>query len=208
MPRATVRIPTPLRTFAGGAPEVAVDADTVGAAVQKLTESHPGLRRHLLTPDGKVRNFVSIYVNDTDVRTLQRDATPIAEGDVVSIVPAIAGGSPAEAGPRPGARPRGTPPRLPRRSPRTSSAGTAGTSSSRRSASPVSGPFGAPRYSWSAPADSAPRRRSTWPRRASAPSGWSTSTRSTSPTSSARSSTGPTTWGARSSRPRANGSSA
>ncbi|HYA10988.1 MAG TPA: molybdopterin-synthase adenylyltransferase MoeB [Thermoplasmata archaeon] len=100
MPKATVRVPTPLRTFVGGAPEVAVEADTVGAAVRQLTEAYPGLRRHLLTPDGKVRNFVSIYVNDTDVRALQRDATPVADGDIVSIVPAIAGGSPAEAGPR------------------------------------------------------------------------------------------------------------
>ena len=102
MPRTTVKIPTPLRAFVGGAPQISVEADTVGAAVRALTQAHPELRRHLLTPDGKVRNFVSIYVNDTDVRTLQRDATPVAEGDVVSIVPAIAGGSPAEAGARAG----------------------------------------------------------------------------------------------------------
>jgi len=105
MARTTVKIPTPLRTFAGGSREVSVEAETVGAALRHLTEAHPELRRHLLTPDGRLRNFVSIYLNEVDVRTLQRDETRVADGDVVSIVPAIAGGAPAEAHPgrRPGA---------------------------------------------------------------------------------------------------------
>jgi sulfur-carrier protein adenylyltransferase/sulfurtransferase len=97
MARTTVRIPTPLRSFVGGKNELAVDAPTVGAAIQRIAEEHPELRRHLLTTEGQLRNFVSVYLNEKDVRTLQRDATPVRDGDVVSIVPAIAGGAPAEA---------------------------------------------------------------------------------------------------------------
>jgi sulfur-carrier protein adenylyltransferase/sulfurtransferase len=103
MARATVKIPTPLRSFVGGAREVPVEAPTVGAAVRQLTDAHPELRRHLLTPDGHLRNFVSVYLNDADVRTLQRDETPVVDGDVVSIVPAIAGGAPARADAAPAA---------------------------------------------------------------------------------------------------------
>ncbi len=99
MPRTTVKIPTPLRSYVGGAAEVAVEAATVGTAIQLLVESHPELRRHLLNPEGRLRSFVSVYVNDADVRTLQRDATPLAEGDIVSIVPAIAGGAPSASRP-------------------------------------------------------------------------------------------------------------
>ena len=101
MARATVKIPTPLRPFADGRAEVATDGATVGALVLGVTESYPALKRHLYANDGALRSFVSIYLNDEDVRSLQRDATPVKDGDVVSIVPAIAGGSPAEAGGRP-----------------------------------------------------------------------------------------------------------
>ncbi|MGA9839682.1 MAG: molybdopterin-synthase adenylyltransferase MoeB [Thermoplasmata archaeon] len=97
MPKTTVKIPTPLRPFADGKAEVRSDADTVGAAIHAVAEAHPGLRKHLFTLDGKLRNFVTVYLNDEDVRYLQHDATPLKEGDVVSIVPAIAGGAPAEA---------------------------------------------------------------------------------------------------------------
>ncbi len=97
MARTTVRIPTPLRSFAGGRAEIAVESPTVGEAVRQLVEAHPGLRRHLLSTDGSLRNFVSLFVNDQDIRTLERDATPLKDGDVVVIVPAIAGGAPAGA---------------------------------------------------------------------------------------------------------------
>ena len=100
-----MKIPTPLRGFAGGQAQVVLEAETVGAAIRHLTDEHPGLRRHLLTADGGLRNFVSVYVNDRDIRGLQREATPVADGDVVSIVPAIAGGGPAEARPSRGAAP-------------------------------------------------------------------------------------------------------
>ncbi len=98
MARATVKIPTPLRPFADGQAEVASSGETVGALVRGVSDAYPGLKRHLYANDGALRSFVSIYLNDEDVRSLQRNATPVKDGDVVSIVPAIAGGSPAEAG--------------------------------------------------------------------------------------------------------------
>jgi sulfur-carrier protein adenylyltransferase/sulfurtransferase len=104
MARTLVKIPTPLRSFVGGSKEVTVEAETVGGAVRQLTEEHPELRRHLLTPEGRLRSFVSVYLNETDVRTLARDDTRLADGDVVSIVPAIAGGLPSGARAPPGVR--------------------------------------------------------------------------------------------------------
>ncbi|HXW66669.1 MAG TPA: molybdopterin-synthase adenylyltransferase MoeB [Thermoplasmata archaeon] len=95
MGRVTVRLPTPLRAFAGGHAEVASEGATVGAVVQGVANAYPGLRPHLFTADGALRNFVSVYLNDEDVRYLERDATPVKDRDVVSIVPAIAGGAPS-----------------------------------------------------------------------------------------------------------------
>ncbi len=99
MPKVTVKVPTPLRAFTGGRSEVSVEGATVGGLVRELTTEHPGLKRHLYTPDGKLRSFVTVYLNDEDVRYLAREATPVKDGDVVSLVPAIAGGSPAAARP-------------------------------------------------------------------------------------------------------------
>ncbi len=101
MPRTKVKVPTPLRSFAGGSAEVEVEGTTVGEVVRALVTAHPALGRHLLTPDGTLRNFVSVYVNERDIRTLAKDATVLAPGDVVSIVPAIAGGSPSTGAARP-----------------------------------------------------------------------------------------------------------
>jgi sulfur-carrier protein adenylyltransferase/sulfurtransferase len=95
MTKVTVKVPTPLRPFAGGQSELAVEGTTVGGLVRELATEHPELRRHLFTPDGKIRSFVTLYLNDEDVRYLEREATPVKDGDIVSIVPAIAGGSPA-----------------------------------------------------------------------------------------------------------------
>ena len=88
-----VHIPTPLRPYAGGAEQVAVDADTVDGALAHLTTSHPGLKQHLFAADGKLRSFVNVYVNDDDIRYLSGGATPIKPGDVLTIVPSIAGGA-------------------------------------------------------------------------------------------------------------------
>jgi sulfur-carrier protein adenylyltransferase/sulfurtransferase len=97
MPRATVRIPTPLRPFAGGVPEVTLEGTTVGGVIRSLAEANPSLKRHLYTPEGRLRSFVTVYLNDEDVRYLEREATLLKDGDVVSIVPAVAGGAPSSA---------------------------------------------------------------------------------------------------------------
>ncbi|MFQ5355885.1 MAG: MoaD/ThiS family protein [Mariprofundaceae bacterium] len=88
-----VRIPTPLRKLTGGADEVSVTAASVGALINNLEEVHPGLKERLCDESGEIRRFVNIYVNDEDVRFLQGKETTLNDGDDVSIVPAIAGGS-------------------------------------------------------------------------------------------------------------------
>jgi sulfur-carrier protein len=87
-----IHIPTPLRQYAGKQPAVEVRAATVGEALSGLLSQHPELRRHLYTEDGKLRAFVNVYLNDEDVRYLQKDATAVADSDNISIVPSIAGG--------------------------------------------------------------------------------------------------------------------
>jgi len=87
-----IHIPTPLRQYAGKQPAVEVKGSTVGEALSGLIAQHPELRRHLYTEDGKLRAFVNVYLNDEDVRYLQKEATVIREADNISIVPSIAGG--------------------------------------------------------------------------------------------------------------------
>ncbi|MFZ0287129.1 MAG: ubiquitin-like small modifier protein 1 [Terriglobales bacterium] len=87
-----IHIPTPLRQYAGKQPTVEVKAGTVAEALSRLTAKHPELRRHLYTEEGKLRSFVNVYLNDDDVRYLQKEATSIKDGDSISIVPSIAGG--------------------------------------------------------------------------------------------------------------------
>jgi sulfur-carrier protein adenylyltransferase/sulfurtransferase len=91
----TVAIPTPLRNFTGGRDAVDVAGSTVGEVLDGLLTTHGGLKRHLVQDDGRLRNFVNLYLNDTDIRQLESTATPVREGDVLTIVPSIAGGSPA-----------------------------------------------------------------------------------------------------------------
>ncbi|MBK8169222.1 MAG: MoaD/ThiS family protein [Sandaracinaceae bacterium] len=88
----TVRIPTPLRTLTQGKDEVAVDAGSVRAIIDNLEKNFPGLRDRLCDEKG-VRRFVNIYANDEDIRFLQNLDTILKEGESLSIVPAIAGGS-------------------------------------------------------------------------------------------------------------------
>lgn len=87
-----IHIPTPLRQYAGKQPAIDVKAGTIGEALTGLVSQHPDLRRHLYTDDGKLRAFVNVYLNDEDVRYLQKDATTVADSDNISIVPSIAGG--------------------------------------------------------------------------------------------------------------------
>src|SRR5690242_1364348 len=89
---ATIVIPTALRQYAGQQEEVAVSGDTVDAVLAALTEQYPDLRAQIYSDSGKLRNFVNLYLNDEDVRYLQKGATPVAEDDTLSIIPAIAGG--------------------------------------------------------------------------------------------------------------------
>nr|WP_255603839.1 MoaD/ThiS family protein [Oscillochloris sp. ZM17-4] len=89
---ATITIPTALRQYADGSASVALEADTVGALLRGLVEQHPTLGKHLFSEQGKLRSFVNIYVGDEDIRYLEGEETPVAGGDVVSIIPAIAGG--------------------------------------------------------------------------------------------------------------------
>jgi sulfur-carrier protein adenylyltransferase/sulfurtransferase len=88
----TVRIPTPLRGYAGGAAEVHVSAPTVGDALTHVVERYPQLRPHLYDEHGQLRNFVNAYVNEDDVRALDGTATKLREGDAITLVPSIAGG--------------------------------------------------------------------------------------------------------------------
>ena len=91
----TVFIPTPLRAYASGKDAVEIDAPTISAALQSLTDAHPELRKHLFTSEGKLRAFVNLYLNDEDVRYLpEKEATPVATTDTLSIIPSIAGGGP------------------------------------------------------------------------------------------------------------------
>ena len=91
----TVSIPTPLRSFTGGHDAVDVAGGTVAEVLDQLLAAHTGLKRHLVQDDGKLRSFVNLYLNDTDIRQLDSTRTPVAAGDVLTIVPSIAGGSPA-----------------------------------------------------------------------------------------------------------------
>jgi MoaD family protein len=87
-----VRIPTQLRQLAGGASEVEVDGSTLAEALKALDAAHPGFRDRLFDEDAKLRRFVNVFVADEDVRFLQGLETPVADGQTVSIVPAVAGG--------------------------------------------------------------------------------------------------------------------
>jgi sulfur-carrier protein len=88
-----VMIPTPLRQFTGRQSSIECNAATVGEALGSLTTTFSDLRRHLFTDEGKVRSFVNVYLNDEDIRFLNKENTPTKDGDTISIVPSIAGGS-------------------------------------------------------------------------------------------------------------------
>lgn len=88
----TVRIPSPLRPLTGGLSEVETKADTINGLLSALEQSYPGIKARLCDESGAVRRFVNIYVNEEDIRFLTNQDTPLADGDQVSIVPAIAGG--------------------------------------------------------------------------------------------------------------------
>ena len=88
-----VLIPTPLRVYVGKQDVVQVEGKTVGELLQNLTTNHSELRNHLYNEDGQLRSFVNVYVNDDDIRYLDKEATSVKDGDTVSIVPSVAGGA-------------------------------------------------------------------------------------------------------------------
>jgi len=92
----TIHIPTPLRPFTDKKESVEVTGGTVGELLADLTTKHEGLRKHLYADDGRLRNFVNVYLNDEDIRYLQKEKTPVKPGDSLSIVPSVAGGVPTE----------------------------------------------------------------------------------------------------------------
>ncbi len=89
-----ILIPTPLRPFVDGQDRIEVNAPSVTGALEALTLDRPELRKHLFTPEGRVRAFVNLYLNDEDVRYLpQREDTAVTATDTLSIIPSIAGGA-------------------------------------------------------------------------------------------------------------------
>src|SRR5277367_1883522 len=90
---AKILIPTPLRQFTAKQDSVTVTGDTVGSALADLTAQFPDLRKQIFNDEGKVRSFVNVYLNDEDIRYLSKTDTPVKDGDAISLVPSIAGGS-------------------------------------------------------------------------------------------------------------------
>jgi len=93
MAHVKVIIPTPLRQYAGNRDSVELEAESVRDALVGLVDRYDQLRRHLFSDDGRLRNFVNVYVNEEDIRHLEKDGTSLNAGDTISIVPSIAGGS-------------------------------------------------------------------------------------------------------------------
>jgi len=87
-----VRIPTPLRGLTKGQGEVEGQGNSIDELIENLEKSYGGLRERICDETGSIRRFINIYVNEEDIRFLQGTSTPLKAGDLVSIVPAIAGG--------------------------------------------------------------------------------------------------------------------
>jgi len=87
-----VRLPTVLRSQAGGQTTVSAEGATIGEVLSNLVADYPGMAGQVLTDDGSLHRFVNVYVNDDDVRYLDQLDTKVADGDTVSILPAVAGG--------------------------------------------------------------------------------------------------------------------
>lgn len=90
---ATIRIPTPLRTYTQNKDEVTAPGGTVGEVLRNLEQAYPGIGTRLMDEKGGVRRYVNIFHNDEDIRFLKELETPVSDADRISIIPAIAGGS-------------------------------------------------------------------------------------------------------------------
>src|SRR5512132_1471745 len=94
---AKILIPTPLRPYTDKQDAVDASGATVAELLADLTRKHSGLKAHLYNDQGKLRSFVNVYVNDEDIRYLQKEQTPVQPADTVSIIPSVAGGAPSSA---------------------------------------------------------------------------------------------------------------
>jgi MoaD family protein len=92
MSNVTVRIPAPLRPFVDDARVLDADADTVGAALEQIGAQHPGFLQRIVVDAGELRPYVNVFVGTENVRSSSGLETPLSDGDVVSIIPAVAGG--------------------------------------------------------------------------------------------------------------------
>ena len=90
---ATLYVPTPLRKLTGGKSKVIVAAATVAELIERMETENPGFSERVLDSDGEIKRFINVFINGTDVRTLQGKATPVKDDDEVSIIPAMAGGN-------------------------------------------------------------------------------------------------------------------
>src|SRR5688500_12817712 len=90
---ATVIIPTPLRKFTNNQARLNIQAGSIEQTIQELTNDFPDLRKHLLDEKGQLRTFINVFVGNDDIRDLQQEKTEVKEDSVISIVPAIAGGT-------------------------------------------------------------------------------------------------------------------
>ncbi len=90
---AKIIIPSPLRKFTENQSTVVTNGATVQEAILELSEKHQGLKKHILDGESNIRSFIRIYVGDEDINALEKEATSIADDTIISIVPAIAGGS-------------------------------------------------------------------------------------------------------------------
>ena len=89
----SIEIPTALRAFAGNKDTVQFEGQTVGELLDQLGRAFPRMKKHIFDDQGKLRTFVNVYVNDDDIRHLQKEETRVSAKDVISIIPSVAGGA-------------------------------------------------------------------------------------------------------------------
>jgi len=89
---ATIIIPTPLRKFTDNKAKIVTNGDSIRESIEQLGTLHPDLKKHLFTESNQLQQFLKVYLGDTDINVLEKEETPVSENDIISIIPAIAGG--------------------------------------------------------------------------------------------------------------------